>query len=352
MLNKDNYVSWSSRLLRYAKSKPNEKLLVNSIKNGPYVRRMIHELGDPNSVPPIAKSTHDQTYDELIEKETAKKIWLRVEKMMTGSTIRAQEKKAKLFNEWERFRSSEGESIESYYNRFSKLMNDFYREKHFPEKISSNLKFLNSLQPEWKRYDTDVYQTKDLYEVDYTQLSDFLKFNQAEVDEIRAERLAKTQDLLAQMENSHNPYNYSIARNHNGYNTIQNVKNQVVQNAVQNPSIQNVANQNGLIVVSWITNQNANKTGNGNVLQHGLELMVIGIMRDQIRCYKYRGLGHYDRNCIVRPRRSDAAHLHIQLRIAHTEEAGIQLQAEIFDLMAAAWDIKEINANCILMANL
>ncbi|GJS76402.1 hypothetical protein Tco_0726283 [Tanacetum coccineum] len=36
MLNKDNYVPWSSRLFRYAKSKPNGKLLVNSIIHGPY----------------------------------------------------------------------------------------------------------------------------------------------------------------------------------------------------------------------------------------------------------------------------------------------------------------------------
>nr|GEX88402.1 Gag-Pol polyprotein [Tanacetum cinerariifolium] len=37
------------------------------------------------------------------------------------------------------------------------------------------------------------------------------------------------------------------------------------------------------------------------------------------------------------------------------EEAGIQLQAEEYDLMAVAADfdeIKEVNANCILMANL
>nr|GEX71645.1 hypothetical protein [Tanacetum cinerariifolium] len=37
------------------------------------------------------------------------------------------------------------------------------------------------------------------------------------------------------------------------------------------------------------------------------------------------------------------------------QEAGIQLQAEEYDLMAATADldkIKEVNANCILMANL
>ncbi|GKC12585.1 hypothetical protein Tco_1009367, partial [Tanacetum coccineum] len=46
MLNKENYVPWSSRLLRYAKSRPNGKLIYNSIMNGPYVRRMIPKPGD------------------------------------------------------------------------------------------------------------------------------------------------------------------------------------------------------------------------------------------------------------------------------------------------------------------
>nr|GEX53385.1 ribonuclease H-like domain-containing protein [Tanacetum cinerariifolium] len=62
------------------------------------------------------------------------------------------EKKAKLFNEWERFTSNEEESIESYYHRFLKLMIDLKRNKHFHEKIASNLKFLNNLQPEWSRH--------------------------------------------------------------------------------------------------------------------------------------------------------------------------------------------------------
>ncbi|GJY13898.1 hypothetical protein Tco_0383207 [Tanacetum coccineum] len=44
-----------------------------------------------------------------------------------------------------------------------------------------------------------------------------------------------------------------------------------------------------------------------------------------------------------------------QLLIAQKEEAWIQLQAEEFGFMAAAGDleeIEEVNANCILMANL
>ncbi|GJX09119.1 hypothetical protein Tco_0198978 [Tanacetum coccineum] len=478
MLNKENYVPWSSRLLRYAKSRPNGKLIYNSIMNGPYVRRMIPEPGDADREVPVNETFHEQTDDELTEKElkqveaddqaiqtillglpediyaavdsceTAQEIWLRVQQMMKGSDIGIQEKKAKLFNEWERFTSTDGESIESYYHRFSKLMNDFKRNKHFPEKIASNLKFLNNLQPEWSRHVTIVHQTKDLHTADYTQLYDFLKYNQKEVDDLRAERLAKTHDPLALMANSNNPFNYPVFHqdqpsfnqnymqqpmpnpeditdpttamnmalvlmakafklnystptnnnqrissnprnrqiaqpgmnmgqdrqmqmvrgnggnqfrqyagqnvgNQNGYNAVQNVGNQVVQNAVQNPGVQNVGNQNGLIVVPGIANQNPN--GNGNVVAARAEGNAIRNNGNQIRCYNYRGLGHLARNCTVRPRRRDAAYLQTQLLIAQKEEAGIQLQAKEFDLMAAAADldeIEEVNANCILMANL
>nr|GEX80755.1 hypothetical protein [Tanacetum cinerariifolium] len=69
MLNKENYVPWSSRLLRYAKSRPNGKLIHNSIIKGPYVRRMILEPGDTNREVLVNKTFHVQTDDELIEKE-------------------------------------------------------------------------------------------------------------------------------------------------------------------------------------------------------------------------------------------------------------------------------------------
>nr|GFA90257.1 ribonuclease H-like domain-containing protein [Tanacetum cinerariifolium] len=87
MLNKENYVPWSSRILRYAKSRPNRKLIHNSILNGPYVRRMIPEPGDVN----------------------------------------------------------------------------------------------RDVNPEWSRHVTIVHQTKDLHTADYTQLYDFLKYNQKEI---------------------------------------------------------------------------------------------------------------------------------------------------------------------------
>nr|GEX52176.1 hypothetical protein [Tanacetum cinerariifolium] len=119
-----------------------------------------------------------------------------------------EEKKAKLFNEWEKFTSTDGESIESYYHWFMQLMNDLKRNKHFLEKIASNLKFLNNLQPDWKRHVTIVHQTKNLHEADFTQIYDFLKMNQEEVNELRAERLVKSHDPLALMAHSQNSFNF------------------------------------------------------------------------------------------------------------------------------------------------
>nr|GEU43706.1 hypothetical protein [Tanacetum cinerariifolium] len=99
-------------------------------------------------------------------------------------------------------------------------MNDIKRNKHFPENIAENLKFLNNLQPEWKRHDTIVHQTKNLHETDFTQIYDFLKMNQDEVNELRAERLAKTHDPLALMAHSQNSYKFAATHNDQSTSSI------------------------------------------------------------------------------------------------------------------------------------
>nr|GEV61773.1 hypothetical protein [Tanacetum cinerariifolium] len=145
---------------------------------------MIATPGEPDLPVPVPESFLEQTHAELTETdikrmdaedqsiqtillglpediyaavdscEIAKEIWECFRQMMKGSNIREQEKKAKLFNEWEKFTSTDGESIESYFHHFMQLMNDLKTNKHFPENIASNLKFLNNLQPEWRRHVT------------------------------------------------------------------------------------------------------------------------------------------------------------------------------------------------------
>nr|GFB70240.1 hypothetical protein [Tanacetum cinerariifolium] len=93
------------------------------------------------------------------------------------------------------------------------------------------------------------------------------------------------------------------AGNLNGYNEVQNVGNQVAQN----PRIQNIGNQNGLIGVQW--NGIQNQIGNGNLVAIRAEGNAAGQNANQIRCYNCRGIGHYARNYTARPKRRDAAYL-------------------------------------------
>nr|GEY01541.1 retrovirus-related Pol polyprotein from transposon TNT 1-94 [Tanacetum cinerariifolium] len=94
---------------------------------------------------------------------------------------------------------------------------------------------------------------------------------------------------------------------------------------------------------------------NGNVVAAQAEGNGNRNIKNLVRCYNCKGIGHLARKCTVRPRRMDAAYLQNQLMIAQKEEAWIQLQAKVFDLITAAGDldkIKEVNTSCILMANL
>nr|GEU43114.1 hypothetical protein [Tanacetum cinerariifolium] len=127
----------------------------------------------------------------------------------------------------------------------------------------------------------------------------------------------QTQHVGGNDGNQFGQYVGQIAQNQQGYNAWQNGEIQGAQNAVQNAGVQNGGNQNGLVVVLGIANQ----SGTDNVVAARDEGTGNG---NQARCYNCRGLG-------------------------------IQLQAEEFDFMATTVDldeIEEVNANCILMANL
>nr|GFA98899.1 hypothetical protein [Tanacetum cinerariifolium] len=65
MLNKDNYVC----IIRYARSRPNGKMIVDSYENGPYIRRMIATPGEPDLLVPVPESFHEQTDEEQIEND-------------------------------------------------------------------------------------------------------------------------------------------------------------------------------------------------------------------------------------------------------------------------------------------
>nr|GEY59494.1 hypothetical protein [Tanacetum cinerariifolium] len=282
---------------------------------GPYVRRMIATLGEPDLPVLVLESFHEQMDEELTE-------------------------------------------------------NDIKRMDADDQAIQTILLGL----PE------DVYAAVDCS--DFTQIYDFLKMNQDEFGQ----------------------YAGQVAQNQQGYNVWQNGGIQVAQNAVQN-SYQGLPirmelvmlllqglrdlemgikpgatttedwvillrialpdQEEGMLLIFRLSCSLLKRKKQGfnfkqkNLTSWLLQIVVRQLRKyenvNQARCYNCRGLGHTARICTAKPKRRDASYLQTQLLIAQKEEVGIQLQAEEFDFMAAAGDldeIEEVNANCILMANL
>nr|GEV66223.1 hypothetical protein [Tanacetum cinerariifolium] len=322
MINKENYVTWSSRLLRYAKSRPNGKLIRNSIINGPYVRRMIPEPGDINWDVHVNETFHIQTDDELTKNEL-KQI------------------------------EADDQAIQTI---LLSLLEDIYA----------------AVDREEGQVVQRMGKTKDLHTADYTQLYDFLKYNQKEVDELKAERLAKIQDPLTLMANSNNP---SFNKNYM-QQPMPNPKDITDPTTAMNMTLALMAKAFKLNY-STPTNNNqriSSNLRNSQIAQPGMNMgqdiqmqMVGGYGENQFRLYAGQNVGNLNGYNAVQNVRNQVAHNPRIQNVRNQNEQigvpgnanlngnGIQLQAEKFDLMAAAADLDEIekvNANCILMANL
>ncbi|GKA62121.1 hypothetical protein Tco_0761640 [Tanacetum coccineum] len=111
------------------------------------------------------------------------------------------------------------ESMETYYSRFYKMMNEMIRNNLTVATMQVNVQFLQQLQPEWSRFVTIVKQNHDLDTVSYHKLFDVLKQYQKKVNEIHAERIAKNANplaLVAAAQQYPDPY-YQAPKSHKSY---------------------------------------------------------------------------------------------------------------------------------------
>ena len=71
--------------------------------------------------------------------------------------------------------------LESTYNRNCNLLNELRKNGIQKTNLKINIKFLNNLRPEWKRFATNIIQNKDLSELDIHVLYENVNRNQEEV---------------------------------------------------------------------------------------------------------------------------------------------------------------------------
>ncbi|GJV43586.1 hypothetical protein Tco_1428122 [Tanacetum coccineum] len=130
MLGPGRYSQWRSRFLRYIDTKANV--------NAPAVpehdeAETVHNMSEENKLYFKAEKEAifflltgigDEIYSTVDACNTANEMWTAIERLQQGESLNIQDVKTNLFWEFGKFTSRDGESMESYYSRFYKLMNE------------------------------------------------------------------------------------------------------------------------------------------------------------------------------------------------------------------------------------
>ncbi|GJW00226.1 hypothetical protein Tco_1555477 [Tanacetum coccineum] len=188
-----------------------------------------------------------------------------------------------------KFTSQEGESLESYYSCFNKMMNEVVRNQCIVTNHQVNVQFLLQLKLEWKRFVTIVKQSQDLKNVSYYKLYDILKQHQNEVNEIRVESLARTANPLALVTQQQQPVYH-----HQPNPTHYNQKPKVVANNDASLKEKEINKLMALILISFKkiykpTNNNLKNSSNTR------NMNVDNTLRSRRRTGYDRQIGQYDK---------------------------------------------------------
>ncbi|GJS46461.1 hypothetical protein Tco_0596582 [Tanacetum coccineum] len=175
MLEKSMYNSWQSRMMLYIKGKENARMILNSVLNGPLVCGTIKVNG----------VTRTKTYEELTEQE---KLQDDCDIRATNIVLQGLPPDVYSLVNHHNVYLKKGESLYEYYLRFAQLINDMHTIRMKMQPVQVNTKFLNSLQPEWSKFVTDVKLVKNMHTSDYGQLYAYLSQHEAHANEVRLMR--------------------------------------------------------------------------------------------------------------------------------------------------------------------
>ncbi|GKB73766.1 hypothetical protein Tco_0935178, partial [Tanacetum coccineum] len=219
MLERGSYIPWASRFKRSLNRKrKNRKWLLKALEDDPYVFRNITPTG--STIPRLQKvedlqgddllyydaemelmnmillSIPNEIYNSVDSCKTVKEMWACVERLMRGTIQNQVDRETRFTNEFDQFVAEPGESLVLVYNRFAQLMNDLEQNNMKFPSVSVNTKFLNSLQPEWLKYMTQVHLDKQLIVDSFDDIFDYLLQFEKLVNASRAKKLEKYHDPL------------------------------------------------------------------------------------------------------------------------------------------------------------
>nr|GEZ73548.1 retrovirus-related Pol polyprotein from transposon TNT 1-94 [Tanacetum cinerariifolium] len=180
MLDRTDFASWKQRIRLYCRGKNNGVNILKSIDEGPYILGTFREtLAESTKGTPQFGLERPHVYSDLNSNEqdrynadiratnillqglpkdiytlinhytNAKDIWDNVKMLLEGSELTKEDRESQLYDDFKHFRQHKEESVNDYYVRFSKLINDMRNIKMTMPKLQLNSKFVNNMLLEW-----------------------------------------------------------------------------------------------------------------------------------------------------------------------------------------------------------
>nr|GEV57818.1 retrovirus-related Pol polyprotein from transposon TNT 1-94 [Tanacetum cinerariifolium] len=183
-------------------------------------------------------------------------------------------------------------------------------------------------KPEWSRFVTIVKQQHKLDEVSYHKLFDILKQHQKEVNELRAERLARNANPLALRDKDMQKNLALIAKyfkkiykpTNNTLRTSSNSKNKNVDTTL------------------WYKNDNQSRQfGNQRMVNVAGARENVGslvVQQSEIQCFNCKEFGNFAKECRKPKRVKGSAYHNEKMLLCKQAEQGVPLQAEQYDWLA------------------
>ncbi|GJU07412.1 hypothetical protein Tco_1123842 [Tanacetum coccineum] len=306
----------------------------------------------------ILLSIPNDIYNSMDACTSAKDMWKRVERLIKGTIQNKVDRETHFTNEFDQFVVEPGEVLVSVYNRFAQLMNDLERnDMHFPI-VTINTKFLNSLQPEWLKYVTQVRLAKRLTVDTFDDLFYYLQQFEKLVNVSRAKKLEKSHDPLALV-----AHTGSSSRNTSYYVThptsVVDYEDEYQQDDVHTNSEDPLASAM-LLLARAITQNFSTPTNNRlRTSSNTRNQAIIQGDRVNIQSMNSGNAGRNNRRAYVQekiPRVRDTKYFMEQMLLAKQDEAGVILTDEQNDFLFAdssrMEEIEELSANICLMARI
>ncbi|GJU55754.1 retrovirus-related pol polyprotein from transposon TNT 1-94, partial [Tanacetum coccineum] len=163
-----------------------------AVQQGPVRARVLNDLSaeekerykaDIRATNILLQGIPKDIYSLINHYTDAKDIWENVKMILEGSELTKDDRESQLYDEFEHFRQIKGETIQGYYVRFTKLINDMRNIKMTMPRMQLNSKFVNNMLPEWSRFITEVKLNRGLKESNFDQLYAYLKQHEVHANE-------------------------------------------------------------------------------------------------------------------------------------------------------------------------